>query len=145
MQGDVFVPYTGISGNNIENGIMTLDLVGSTNPGEENQTGTTVNVRWTYPGGIISKNSWGYLLNASGNTTVCTDEDVRKWIIGEKPSERANSIPPSCEYTIEDIETGNSNLLSDLNELMSRYMHDVLLAGQYNEFREYYAGCVFLV
>lgn len=145
MQGDVYVPYSGIGGNNMDNGIAMLDLGGSTSPGEESQSGTTVNVRWTYPGGIISKNSWGYLLNAKGDTTICLDEDVYKWIIGEEQSQRENSIPPSSNYTDDDIASGNVNLVNDINELIRRYMNDILRVGQYESFRQYYEGCVYWV
>lgn len=159
MQGQVTVPYMRIGGNNIgegwgpPSGMMPMDLTGSTNPGEENEAGTTVNVRWMMPGGIVGKGGsiaegnavipgWGYMLDPK---VPCSDEDVIQWLIGQKTPTRTNSILPSNEYTREGIMAGDTRAMDDVNEMVSRYAHDVMVVGQFENFRKYYKGCVFFV
>lgn len=148
MQGEVLVPYTGIGGTNMDSGIMTMDLTGSTNPGPENVSGSTVNARWAYPGGIISKGlsgkiAWGYALQPG---VVCTDDDIKKWLTNQLVATRANVIP-SHNFSVEDLDDPlKENEIKDaITKMLEQYVHDVLFNGDYNRFRDYYEGCVYLV
>lgn len=85
MEGEVYIPYTPIGGRNMSNGMMTLDLVGSTYPPESSVPGM-INVKWVYPGGIILKTDageglWGYMLSAySEGGSIAHDSDVTKYL-----------------------------------------------------------------
>lgn len=84
MEGQVFVPYTGIGGFNMNNGLMMLAIGGSSQDSElTGDRDQTWNVLWSFPGGITNiKNrpaeyqggEWGYLLGAAADTEIVTDE-----------------------------------------------------------------------
>lgn len=152
MEGQVFVPYMGIGGMNVSNGwgtpdgMMPLNMSGSTNPGEESAAGTRVNVRWVYPGGFANKAGttgapyWGYALHLQ---TPCSDEDIVNWLTGAVPATRSDV--PNHKYSQTEIENGSDDVVQAINYMVSVYVQDVLQSGQYEDFRKYYAGCVFYV
>ena len=144
MQGQVTVPYTSIGGNNMDYGIMPLNLQGSTTPGViEDQDGTTVNAIWVFPGGIVNQKpggyGWGYAVRTD---TLCTDEEIKKWLKGELYSDRGADMVPKNNYSEEDIVAELPTIADDINRLIKRYVHDLLEKHDYNRFRQYYEGCV---
>ena len=112
MEGQVFVPYNGIGGVNMCGDFMTMDAFGSTVPPGTGSPGM-MNVRWIYPGGIISKTYdgqglWGYLLIPySGGGKLTFDADVEKYL---------------SENNITDI----SKIIEELNKLVSDYVTRVM-------------------
>ena len=146
MYGEVTVPYTSIGGQNMDSGIMPADLSGSSNPNIiQDEYGTTVNIIWTLPGGINNKQyaeySWGYALLKNQN---CSDNDIKKWLIGELRSDRIEVETPSIIFTEEDIAAEDPRIVLEINRLIQKYGHDILLSGDYNNFRDNYTGCVFI-
>ena len=146
MQGETYIPYTGIGGQNMDSGIMPADLSGSTQPGIiEDEDGTTVNVVWTFPGGINNKQpggyGWGYAV-LKGKS--CTDDDIKKWLTGEIRSDRSGVTTPSIVFTEEEIAAEDPRIVLEINNLIQRYANDVLMHGDYNEFRANYTGCVLI-
>lgn len=144
MEGQVFVPYTGIGGFNMDVGIMPMSLYGSTTPGViEDNDGTTVNAVWVFPGGIVNKApggyGWGYAVRTD---TLCTDEEIKQWLKGELTSDRGSDMVPSTIYADEDITAELPTIADDINKLIKRYVHDILEKGDYNRFRDNYSGCV---
>lgn len=143
MQGEASVPYTGIGGNNMDNRIMTLGLGGSTTPGIEDQSGTTVNARWAIPGGIINKGSWGYALVPG---VLCSEENVENWLKGNFTATRPG-IVSNYNYSDEELNdpAKEAEIEANVSAMLKKYVHDVLDAGDYPSFREHYAGCVYYV
>lgn len=130
MQGEVYIPYTGIGGNNMDNGIMTLGLAGSSNPGvDAGQQGTDINVFWTLPGGINNQkyngqSMWAYAVQAqTDDTNYDTDEDVYKWLRGELVGSSYNL---TTYFTQEQIEANDPGIISAVNELVYQYITRLL-------------------
>lgn len=113
MEGQVFVIYSPIGGQNMDNGIMTLGLSGSTFP--PGSSSGMINVRWTFPGGIVDKKYqgsglWGYLLKPhyeEGSSIVC-DEDLEK-------------------YLYENNFTDEIAQIDEINRLVRSYVTKVLM------------------
>lgn len=142
MEGQVFVPYTGIGGFNMDYGFSTLSLEGSTAPGiVEGGGGTTYNLTWTFPGGINNQAPgglpWGYALNAG---EPCTQEDMEAWLRKDKTSSRYN---PENSYaqTVIDAAT-DPQMAADINALMHEYLIYVMDIGDITRFRDNYPRCI---
>ena len=95
MQGQVFVPYTGIGGFNMNTGIMPM-AIGGSSASADAAASRTINVLWTLPGGISNiKNrgqntyqggEWGYLFTPKADEgLVVHDEDVISWVKTQVP------------------------------------------------------------
>lgn len=71
MEGQVYVPYTGIGGTNMNAGMMPMSVGGSTDDGTGGGTGIQLGytVGWVFPGGITNQGgqtgqagrAWGYI------------------------------------------------------------------------------------
>lgn len=148
MQGEVLVPYTGIGGTNMDSGIMTMDLVGSTNPGVvADEWGQSVNVTWSYPGGITGKSVdgqgfWGYAVVAqSAGGSYSYDSTITAWLKHETTG--TNYPHPSHTFSDIDIANNDPRIRSEINELIYRYV-SVLLGHtdtHYDEFKKFFIGC----
>lgn len=142
MQGTA--TYIQIGGNNMDGGIMTLELHGSSAPGVvEDETGSTYNLTWTFPGGINNKfpdgTAWGYALSRG---TPCTQSDLEAWLRGEKTSDL---YTPSRTYSNEEIAAASNPLMEeDINNLMKRYLSHVMSVGDITKLRDGYTGCILL-
>lgn len=144
MQGQVFVPYTGIGGNNMGGTIMPMNLYGSTTPGlEADEGGFSYNLTWVFPGGIVNQTAqgvgWGYAVKKG---KPCTDEDIRAWLKGELISDRG--VNPSRNYTKEEVDAATDSLMGeDIGRLMEEYLRNVMDAGDITKLRDGYKGCVY--
>ena len=125
MQGEVTVQYTGIGGNNLDYGIMPLDLSGSSNPGvDTGKEGMDVNIYWTLPGGINNQkysgqSMWAYAVQAQTvNSAYDTDEDVYKWLRGELVGTSYNL---TTHFTQKQIDEEDPGIISAVNELVYQY------------------------
>lgn len=83
MEGQVFVPYTGIGGFSMSNETMSLNVTGSSGEGVPPEFAMGyVSISWIYPGGIMGKTYggsglWGYLLSPqSEGGAVTTDVEL---------------------------------------------------------------------
>ena len=152
MEGNVFVPYTGIGGSNMNNGIMTLDLSGSSASADD-ATSRTINVLWTLPGGITNIKSrqdtyqggeWGYMLTPiSEGGQVVLDEDVVEWVKTQVPGAQFDSqnnlTTLECEAAVEQA----------INNKLYSYVGRALEGegdSSWENFRNYFGKdiCVFI-
>ncbi len=149
MQGEVTVPYTSIGGTNMDSGIMMANLSGSSAPGiVESEFGTTLNVRWIFPGGISGQApggvGWGYAL---GNGIQTTDDLIKQWLMGVYTGTRELVETPQKTYTEDQIADEDVGIVAEINRLMEKYAHDVMTIHDnptldYHEFSQMYSGCV---
>lgn len=142
MQGQVFVPYTGIGGFNMDTGIMPTSVGGSTAPGVGgDEFGSTYNLTWTFPGGINNQSpggvAWGFALYRQ---VPCTEDELEKWLKGEVKNAR---IDPIYTFSDEEIQQASDPRLADtINLLMKKYLADVMDALDITRFRDAYPGCI---
>lgn len=153
MQGQAFVSYTGIGGSNLDCGMSTFAMGGSTQPGVvEDKYGTTVNVTWFYPGGIQGQQYggeglWGYVLvPMTVDSTYVSDTMVKQWLMGEyKLQEYVVEQPTKKYYSEEDINAEIPSVQADINLLVSAYVHRLLdggiSGGNFENFKKYFGGC----
>lgn len=154
MQGQVFVPYTGIGGFNMNMGASTFSVDGSTAPGiVEDQYGTTVNVTWTFPGGINNvqyngQGMWGYaLVPLTEGGTYVNDDMIRDWLLGKYKGDPNVAVQPSMEYVAEDIVNENptimASLQADINLLVRAYVSRLLSGGNgsFDDFQTNFPNC----
>lgn len=156
MQGQVFVPYTGIGGFNMNTGASTFSIGGSSMPGVvEDEFGTTVNVTWTFPGGINNvqyngQGAWGYaLVPLTEGGTYVDDDMIKQWLMGEYPQQDDVAVQPSIKYTAEDIESESpvvmGSLREDINRLVRAYISRLLRGGEgsgsFDDFQKYFPNC----
>ncbi|NJE73281.1 hypothetical protein E0L15_01375 [Pseudoflavonifractor sp. SW1122] len=155
MEGQVFVPYTGIGGFNLNPGISTFSLVGSTAPGTVgDEYGNTLNIRWIYPGGITGKQEngtgfWGYAVVAQyDNGTYSTDETIKAWLLGQVTG--THYAKPEPTFNEEEIKNEDPRIVAAINELIFRYGSVLMNADQsgsssaassYDDFKNYFVGC----
>lgn len=144
MQGQVYVPYTGIGGANMNSKIMTLELGGSSLDIED-ATQRTFNVTWTLPGGIQSiKTSgsyqggeWGYLLwTKDSNPTAATDQDVVDDIKSKFPGSQFDAA-----YNLI-TEEYSASIEAYINNLLYHYVNRALTiqdGSSWDEFYGYYS------
>lgn len=155
MEGQVFVPYTGIGGFNMNTGASTFAIGGSSMPGVvEDKYGTTVNVTWTFPGGInntgYTEGAWGYALvpQAAGGELV-NDGMIKQWLMGNYSRQEDVAVKPKWTYTEEDIDHENplivEYLREDINLLVKAYMSRLLNVnvggGSFDDFKRYFPNC----
>lgn len=156
MQGQVFVPYTGIGGFNMDTGVSLYSVGGSTAPGVvEDEYGTTVNVTWTFPGGINALSSggvgqWGYaLVPATIDSTYITDVAIKQWLTGTYFRQGEVEVQPSVKYySEEDINAETPGVMTsvqdDINLLVKAYVSRLLKpgnGGSYDDFKKYFSNC----
>lgn len=149
MNGEVYVPYTGIGGSNMNSGIMLLDLSGSSNPGvDSGQEGTDINVFWSYPGGITNQkmNGDGFWAYAVQSQTVDpnydTDKTIKDWLMGNITGTSYNI---TTHFTEEQIENEDPNIIPAINELIYSYITRLLnnTGSSMDDFKNYFlnTGC----
>lgn len=149
MQGQVFVPYTGIGGFNMDTGIIPFSLTGSSNPGvDSGQQGTDINVFWSLPGGLINqiyngKSMWAYTVQSQTvDPTYDTDEDIYKWLRGELIGTSYNL---TTHFSQEQIDEENPGIVSAVNELVYQYIARLLNStdSSMDDFKRYFldTGC----
>ena len=154
MQGQVFVPYTGIGGFNMNTGASTFSIGGSSMPGVvEDEWGTTVNVRWTFPGGINNvqyngQGAWGYaLIPLYLGGPFVDDGMITDWLLGKYKGHPDVAVQPKGSYNLEDITSEDptvmGSLQEDINLLVKAYMSRLLKggSGSVDEFQEYFPNC----
>ena len=153
MEGQVFVPYTGIGGFNMNTGASTFAIGGSSMPGVvEDEHGTTVNVTWTFPGGInnvgYTKGAWGYALvpQTAGGTYV-DDDMITDWLLGKYKDNPNVAVQPNGTYNLEDIRSENplvmGSLRDDINQLVKAYVSRLLRGGNGSiyDLQTYFPNC----
>lgn len=150
MEGQVFVPYTGIGGFNMNTGASTFAIGGSSMPGVvEDKFGTTVNVTWTFPGGINNtQGAWGYALvpQTEGGLPV-NDDMITDWLLGKYKDNPNVAVQPNGTYNLEDIQSENplvmGSLREDINLLVKAYMSRLLNVGggSFDDFKRYFPNC----
>lgn len=150
MQGQVFVPYTGIGGFNMDVGVMPFSLNGSSNPGvDAGQQGTDINVFWVFPGGITNQKyngqaMWAYAVQDKGtDLNYDTDEDVRLWLQGKIVG---SSYISKIKFTEEQIDSEDPRITAEINELIYQYVTRLLqpgLGSSMDDFKNYFGetGC----
>lgn len=154
MEGQVFVPYTGIGGFNMDSGIMPLDISGSTEePAPTGAISTTVGVRWTYPGGIMNGGThqlgfWGYALyRRSDNQTFTYDSDVLEWLLGGHRPGVAPRYELKEVFTQDQINSGDTIVIEEMNNMVRKYVSELLFGGEtggdMTEFRDVFQNCIY--
>lgn len=158
MQGQVFVPYTGIGGFNMNTGIMPMS-VGGSSTGASLPDGETVNtfynILWTLPGGISNRSSrtgyqggeWGYLIKTQESGALpWSDKDVIAWLQEKIPG---CMFDADGNLTVESLQY-EEQVRSLLNTAVYQYFYDRVLKLQggssYDDFVDYFGMdiCVFM-
>lgn len=124
MYGEVYVPYTPISGRTMSR-MSNNDgtITGSSGRFDSDGTATGTHVSWEYPGGISGAGHWGYLVNRN---EVFRDENM--------------------EILLEDEKIEEGNTVAFINELVGAYVTRVLNNDgedgyDYTAFRQAFPGC----
>lgn len=154
LQGEANIPYINIKGSNIDNGIKTLGLSGSTNPDEiTNPYGNGLSIAWQLPGGITGKRQnndglWGYAVTPKiHDENVDVDSTVKNWLMGNEVHAR---IQPTHLYSDEveldeAINNNDTTIISDINRLMIDYAARLFDIGDegsdYDLFKTTFIGC----
>lgn len=153
MEGQVFVPYTGIGGANLNGGLMTMGMTGSSDQGTDpvgNPVDLMFTVSWQLPGGIVSrgtyneKAAWGYILGR-GNGEHKTkgpfsDEDFCTYLTNTYSYVFDLSYNPTNvdKHVVEDT----------INDLVGSYLYRVLVNDSlvegydFTAFRKEYGTCM---
>lgn len=134
------VTYTGISGTNMDSGIMAAaEITGSS--GDAPATGgqhQTITLTWTYPGGITNV-SWAYALwTKSENAAYGTDADVRERC--GLPAEAFNEI--TGELSDESRKQELENYLNDQTYFYLVRLLTPGMEGDYTEFSAHLGNCI---
>lgn len=129
MQGQVYVPYTGIGGLNMNMAAMPTEditISGSTAPRPSGTPTGGVRVMWTYPGGInlISYNgqgAWGYAVyTLKSGLGLSTDETIKSWLQGQC---KGAYVQPGIIFTPEQIGDGGPEVIEEINNLLKWYVY----------------------
>lgn len=155
MEGQVFVPYTGIGGYNMNTGIMPMSLTGSTDPDVmEDEFPASINVRWIYPGGIIGikdpggEGSWGYAVAKKAVHAVPnTDTDIKNWLTNnltftpEITPQHGSLI--GGYYTVKEVDDEIPDVALDINRLLQAYVSRLFFdtGSEFDLFKQYYITC----
>lgn len=147
MYGEVYVEYTGIGGTNLDSGIMTADITGSSADASGSEQ-RTINITWSLPGGITNRKNrgeyqgaeWGYLF---GNRMDVQDEDV----VARIQLENSN-IAFDSDYNLM-----NPVYESEVESMINNWVYDYAgraLHGQgsdWGDFRNYFGDgiCVHII
>lgn len=144
MQGEVYVPYTEIGGVNVDSGIMTMNITGSSQ--DSDLTGgrdQTWNILWSFPGGITNIRNrteyrggeWGYLFGTATTTSVVTDEMLIAHLQGKFGvnviDTAGNVLDPAQESAIQSYI---NNLVYDYTSRAMQGLGDL----SWDKFRDYY-------
>lgn len=150
MQGQV--TYTGIGGINMDSGTSTYSITGSTLPEViEDDHGFIINVRWSYPGGIMEKNVegegfWGYAVQSQvSGGGYSKDSTIKSWLLNQITGTDYPS--PSVIITEEMIANEDPAVQREINELVYCYISRLMSPGtgaSYDQFKEYFKGCYVL-
>lgn len=148
MEGQVFVPYTGIGGFNLMSGASTYAITGSTNPGViEDEWGLNLNITWQYPGGITGKQYngqgfWGYAVQAQyAGGSYSYDSTIRAWLQDEITGTLYPK--PAHIFTDKELEEEDPRIQTEINELIFRYGSTLLNNPNthYDDFKKFFGGC----
>lgn len=156
MYGEVQVPYTNIGGNNMQSAVALYDISGSTEePAVDEETATTIGVRWSLPGGIVNGGTggytfWGYAIYTRlSGATYTYDQDVIDWL---KAVYRAGYIPrrdvgkDGGPFTQEQIDAGGPEIINAINNMVKVYVNNLAQPGSedYNSFKLAFENCIYL-
>lgn len=149
MEGVVYVPYNGIGGTNLDNGIMMADITGSSDSGSiEGERPLGANIYWSLPGGITNGGGgqggeWGYLLwRPTDNINTVTTADLCNYLT------KTSNIQFDENYNLVD-ESQASLAQTTINSLVWEYGKRIMRnAGQpgsdysWDDFMAYFVSCV---
>lgn len=127
MQGEVIINYDGIGGANMNSGISTLSLGGSTNGTDVNEdTPLSFYVSWSLPGGIANQGiggsggAWGYIFGREEQEGVPYTDALFCAKLMEK---YGYSFDSDCNLT---DESQKESVESTINQLVSGYFYRVM-------------------
>lgn len=153
MQGQVFVQYTRIGGQNINEGIAPLSLDGSTDRFEEDAN-LSFTVQWQLPGGIMQKGvlepegAWGYILGRD-NIEHETYGPFDDYEFCDYLS-RTYGYKFDANFNLDD-SINEAEVTRTINKLVSEYFFRVFWnaspdAPEYNwnAMNTYYKNCMFI-
>ena len=157
MYGEVQVPYTNIGGNNMRSAAALYDISGSTEkPALDEDTATTIGVRWSLPGGIMEggiggHGFWGYAIytRLSGADTTM-DDDVINWLKGqyrEGYTPRRDVTRDQGPFLQEQIDAGGPEIINAVNNMVKVYVNNLAQPGtaeDYNTFKTAFENCIYL-
>lgn len=148
MQGEVYV-YTGIKGRNMDAGIMTADVTGSSDSGIiDGQRPLGYNISWSLPGGITNGGTgqggeWGYMLwRPDENPVAVTTQDLCLYLtrtLNVQFDENGNLIDESQTDSVQ--RTVNSLVW----EYANRILDNAGLEGSdysWDRFHGYFSSCI---
>ena len=125
MEGQVFVPYTGIRGFNMMTGDEQTNISGSTLPPGTGEPMGLTRVMWTYPGGINNikhdgQGAWGYAVyTADSGRGWSYDSTIKEWLMGQHPE----ADYQLAEYFEEaEIMAGGPEVIEAINKLIRNYV-----------------------
>lgn len=147
MQGEVYVSYTGISGTNMDSGIMTAEISGSVRHNEDGESGFNFTVLWQLPGGIQGKDSenagWGFILGMERqNEQVWNTIQFCDNYLNEK---FGNIFDAEGNLKNEEM---SATVIAHINELVYQYFDRVIwnsgLTDEYNwnRMKGFYGSCL---
>lgn len=150
MEGSVYVTYDGIGGSNMNYGIMTADLTGSSSQDTEGEVRPTYNVAWILPGGITNGTGgqggeWGYLLKAQvdgGN--LIGDKELIDYF------QSKGYLSWDGQNTDTVVFSSEESVRNELNSMLNSYIRRLMqYSVQYPEsdlgmtrFLQEFQGCV---
>lgn len=152
MYGEVYAPYTGIGGINMDSEIMPM-VSGSTMPDvRPGGTGTGVNISWEYPGGISKQTpggiGWGYAVSRRVTDHIGNnDEDIKSWLMGTFPDPR--TVYPTPVFTEDEVTNEDPRITEEINRLLKAYLSELLTPGTDGDYTEFikdenYGKCVYV-
>lgn len=157
MYGEVQVPYTNIGGSNMRSAAALYNLSGSTEePAIDEETATTIGVRWSLPGGIVNGGSggysfWGYAIYSRLSGAKFTyDTDVENWLKGDYRSgytPRREVTKDGGPFTRDAIEAGGPEIIDAVNNMVKVYVNNLAQPGtseDYNTFKAAFVNCIYL-
>lgn len=154
MQGQVFVQYTRIGGFNMDSGLTTLGVEGSTNKYEEDAN-LSFTVQWQLPGGIMLKGlsepegAWGYILGRKHEIHIeqgAFDDDEFCAYLARR---YGYVFDAENKYNLLDT-TREAEMISVINKLVSEYFYRVFWNASptdpeynWNAMNAFYKSCMF--
>lgn len=150
MYGEVYVPYTGIGGTNLDSGIMAAGVTGSSDGSTvEGERPLGYNISWSLPGGITNGGGgeggeWAYLLwRPSDNPNTVTTQDLILNLQKLYPSAEfdASGNLLTEEYAMQIRETINNMVW----EYADRILGNAGLEGSdysWDNFHKYFVSCI---
>lgn len=138
MEGQVFVPYTGIGGINMITNTFASKIDGSTQDSDQWGSGTKVmNVSWSFPGGIANtpnpdksgQGNWRFAVTGeegSAGHQLDGDDTIALWLQEELESPYWS---PGRKYSVEEVQGNNPEIQKDINDLVFKYVNYLLMMG----------------